>query len=136
MEKAKVICDTDVMIDYLDPLHARHTSAKQFLEDAIELDFVTISAITKLELMRGMQNKVGLIKLIKNLNRFNILLINPEITSISLRLMESYKLSHNLAIPDCFIAATAIHTGFELFTYNVKDYKFISGLQLYIAITE
>jgi predicted nucleic acid-binding protein len=131
VEKIKVICDTDVMIDYLDHLQSRHNSSKQFLENAIGLDLITLSAITKMELMAGALNKTALSSINKNINRFNILLINPEITSIALHLVESYKLSHNLAIPDSLIAATAIHTGLELFTFNVRDFKFIPGLQLY-----
>jgi len=124
------------MIDYLDHVQTRHLAAKQFIENAIGLDFVTLSAITKMELMMGAQNKVDLIKLNKNISRFNILLINPEITSISLRLIENYKLSHNLAIADSLIAATAIHAGFKLFTFNTKDFRFIPGLQLYQSINQ
>jgi predicted nucleic acid-binding protein len=131
VEKVNVICDTDVMIDYLDHFQTRHPSAKQIVEKGIGLDNVTLSAITKMELMAGAPNKVGLKTLNKNINRFNILLINPEISSIALQLVEKYKLSHNLAIPDSLIAATAIHTGFKLFTFNTKDFKFITGLQLY-----
>ncbi|MDB4902120.1 MAG: type toxin-antitoxin system VapC family toxin [Mucilaginibacter sp.] len=136
MEKIKVICDTDVMIDYLDHRQTRHLSAKQFLDNEIGLDFVTLSAITKMELIAGISNKDTLIKLNKNIKRFNILLINAEITSIALQLIESFKLSHNLAIPDSLIAATAIHTGFKLFTFNTKDFKFIPNLQLYQSIVQ
>ena len=131
MEKAKVICDTDVLIDYLDRAQTRYLSAKQCLESGIGLDFVTISAITKMELMVGVLNKNDLTLLNKNINRFHILLINPEITSIAMQLVETYKLSHNLAIPDSLIAATAIHTGFKLFTFNTKDFRFIPRLQLF-----
>ena len=131
MEKAEVICDTDVMIDYLDHLQARHLFAKQLIENSIGLNFVTLSAITKMELIVGAQNKANLTKLNKNINRFNILLVNPEITSIEIQLVESHKLSHNMAIPDSLIAATAIHTGFKLFTFNKKDFKFVPGLQLF-----
>ena len=84
-----------------------------------------------MELIVGAQNKANLTKLNKNINRFNILLVNPEITSIAIQLVESYKLSHNMAIPDSLIAATAIHTGFKLFTFNKKDFKFVPGLQLF-----
>lgn len=40
-------------------------------------------------------------------------------------------LSHGLAIPDALIAATSLETGLRLFTYNVRDFKFIKGLNLY-----
>ena len=90
-----------------------------------------LPAITKMELLAGAPSKAGLLKLNENINRFNVLLINGEITSIAIRLIEKYKLSHNLAIPDGLIAATAIYTGLKLFTFNTKDFKFISGLELF-----
>jgi tRNA(fMet)-specific endonuclease VapC len=48
-----------------------------------------------------------------------------------LELLSKYALSHKLAIPDGFIAATAITNDVELFTLNVKDYRFIDDLKLY-----
>jgi tRNA(fMet)-specific endonuclease VapC len=36
-----------------------------------------------------------------------------------------------LAIPDGFIAATAIAGNIELFTLNVKDFRYIDELKLY-----
>src|ERR1700688_2997801 len=122
------------MIDYLDHRQTRHPSAKQFLDNEIGLDFVALSAITKMELIAGVSNKEALIKLNKNINRFNTLLINPEITSLALQLIETFKLSHNLAIPDSLIAATTIFTGFKLFTFNTKDFIFIPDLQLYQGV--
>ena len=67
----------------------------------------------------------------ENINRFNVLLINKEISSIAIQLINDYKLSHNLAIPDSLIAATSIHTGLKLLTFNVRDFKFIANLKLY-----
>jgi predicted nucleic acid-binding protein len=131
MAKKQVICDTDVMIDYWDTSCKRHSMTKQCLENDIELDNVIISAITKMELLMGSRNKVDETKIKKKLLRFNTALINNEITSESIELFVSFRLSHNLAIPDCFIAATANVMGLELFTYNVKDFKFINGLRLF-----
>jgi predicted nucleic acid-binding protein len=45
--------------------------------------------------------------------------------------METYKLSHGIEIPDALIAATALYKNYELYTYNIKDYKFIHKLKLY-----
>ena len=81
----------------------------------------------------GALNKADLSAIKKNMNRFNILLINPEISQIAIQLIEQYKLSHNLAMADSLIAATSIHTGFKLFTFNVKDYTFILVVCYYIT---
>jgi len=53
--KKIVIYDTDVMIDYLNINSQRHASAKNALENTIELQNVLLSAITKMELIRGNQ---------------------------------------------------------------------------------
>lgn len=131
MAKKKIICDTDVMIDYWDSFQKRQVSTKNILDNQILLDNIVLSAITKMELISGATNKTDLNKVSKYLNRFNIALINDEITIKAFDLLEKYKLSHSLSIPDCFIASTAIVTGLELFTYNLKDYKFIPQLKLY-----
>lgn len=80
MAKEKIICDTDVMIDYWDKTRFRHTATKSTLEKSIELDNVVLSAITKMELMQGATNKTEMAKITKKLNRFNIALINDDIT--------------------------------------------------------
>ena len=131
MAKKKIICDTDIMIDYWDTSQKRYSSTVEILDNQIGLDNIVLSAITKMELISGATNKNDLNKISKSLNRFNIALINNEITIEGFHLLEKYKLSHGLNLPDCFIAATAIVAELELFTYNVKDYKFISHLKLY-----
>jgi predicted nucleic acid-binding protein len=131
MEKKLVVCDTDVMIDYWNNTSKRHEQTKDILENKIGIDNIIISAITRMELLAGAGNKEDEIKIKKRVLRFNTALINNEITEEAIRLLESYRLSHGLAIPDCIIAATASVTGLELFTYNNKDYKFITKLKLY-----
>ncbi len=67
----------------------------------------------------------------KKLSRFNIALINNDITLEAFELLQTYRLSHGLALPDCLIAATAKITELVLFTYNTKDYKLIAELKLF-----
>ena len=131
MAAKQVICDTDVMIDYLDSRHTRHIKTKEILEDIIGLDNVVLSGITQLELMLGALHKQDLIKIKKSISRFIIILVNQHINIKASSLIETYALSHGLALPDSIIAATAVVPGLELFTYNVKDYKFISELSLF-----
>lgn len=131
MAKKKIICDTDVMIDYWDKTKSRHTSTKEIIENSIELDNMILSAVTKMELMPGASNKTDMSRITNKLARFNIPLINSNITLQSFTLLQNYRLSHGLSIPDSIIAATALITDLELFTYNTKDFKFISQLKLY-----
>lgn len=127
----KIVCDTDVMIDYWDLSNPRHSQTKSILEDIITLDNVVLSAITKMELMLGATNKRELKKIAEKLHRFDIALISNEITAKAMILLSNYHLSHGLAIPDCLIASTAIIAEMELFTYNIRDYKFIQELNLF-----
>ncbi|MFH1051483.1 MAG: PIN domain-containing protein [bacterium] len=57
--------------------------------------------------------------------------IDNEINNKFIELMNQYSLSHKLSIPDSIIAATAIINNVRLFTLNLKDFKFISDLELY-----
>jgi predicted nucleic acid-binding protein len=134
MAKEKVICDTDVLIDYFDANQKRHLQTKPILEQNIGISNILISSITKMELISGATNKADLNTIIKKLNRFSILLINEAINLRAIDLVQSYRLSHGLALADAMIAATAIQTDLELFTYNVKDFKFVSKLTLYERI--
>jgi predicted nucleic acid-binding protein len=131
MAAQQVICDTDVMIDFWEPKNQRHNATKKTIEIKIGVDNIVLTAITKIELLKGAVNKADIQKISSKLSRFNIELINADITLKAFSLIEKYSLSNGLALPDGFIAATAIVMDLQLFTYNVKDYKFIDGLSLY-----
>ena len=135
MATNKVICDTDVIIDYWDTAKPRHVFTKDIIDNVIGLNNIFISAITQIELLIGAFNKLELIKISQNLQRFNIISIDDVTTSFAVELIKEYTLSHNLALPDGLIAASSIASGIDLFTYNVKDYKFIKGLKLYKPAT-
>lgn len=128
MEK-KIIADTDVLIDYLDESKSRHDNTVIILENKNII--ISISSITVMELIVGAVNKTHLNRINKELKGFLTILPNPEIALIAIRLLRQYHLSHGLKIQDCFIAATALFVKIPLFTYNIKDFKFIDGLELY-----
>ncbi len=58
-------------------------------------------------------------------------LIDDGITTTAIQLLQNYKLSHGLALPDALIAATAMILKCDLYTHNLKDYKFINGLVIF-----
>lgn len=131
MATNKVICDTDVIIDYWDNKKVRHTVTKHVIDDVIGTSNVWISAITQIELLIGAFDKSELLKISKALNRFSIITINDAVTNNAVKLIKEYTLSHGLALPDALIASTSLQSGIELFTYNLKDYKFIEGIKLF-----
>ncbi|MDD2717422.1 MAG: type II toxin-antitoxin system VapC family toxin [Candidatus Wallbacteria bacterium] len=120
-----ILCDTNVMIEYLksDP----RTVARV---NKIGFPNIALSSITMMELSVGALNKNELRKIQKSLRPLPLLHIDNEISETALQLIEKYSKSHNLQIPDALIAATAIANNFKLLTYNLKDFQYIEGLQL------
>jgi len=67
----------------------------------------------------------------KKINSYNILHFNEDVSKNAIDIINKFKLSHNIQIPDAIIAAMSIVYDLELFTYNKKDFKFIPGIKLY-----
>ena len=121
-----ILCDTDIFIEAF----KNNTSATGLLR-RIGFQNVALSAISLMELYFGALNKRELAKIKSSLQRLEIVNLDNEITEKAINLIEKYAKSHGLHIPDALIAATAICQRMELLTYNVKDFKFIKGLNLY-----
>lgn len=127
MEQKKVVlCDTDVMIEFYRGNQEIITELKN-----IGQEYIAISYITAGELIFGAFNKRDLTKLKKDIEHIALFDIDNKICEIFIDLLIKYTLSHHLAVPDGFIAATAIANDVELFTLNKKDFKFITGLKLH-----
>ncbi len=47
---------------------------------------------------------------------------------MAVKMVKEYSLSHKLALPDALIGATAIYHRLELYTLNVKDFKFLNEI--------
>jgi predicted nucleic acid-binding protein len=87
MEQNLILCDIDVIIDFLDQSQQRHPQTKKIIDE--------------------------------------------KISRQAFNLLNKYNLEFGLLIPDCFIASTSLSSGFELFTYDVKDYQFIKNLKFF-----
>jgi len=95
---------------------------------------IAISAVTYIEVIRGLKNKERLQKwksLISELH-IRVFPLNETISAKAMFWSEEYTLSHGLELADALIAATANTHGLTLFTGNDKDYRYISGLKLKI----
>jgi len=125
-----IICDTDVLIELFDNKRTRHNFTKELINE-VGIENVLLTAISRMELIKGAIHKNDSIQIAKKIKKFDTILINPEITLRSIDLINNYHLSHGLNIPDALIAATSIEVGLELFTFNIKDFKFIKHLNLF-----
>ena len=123
---ALTIFDTDILIN----VGRGETEAINCLQNYAQTSAPAISIITQMELIVGCRDKKELHSLTKFLKQFQILEINKSISAKSVALLEQYRLSHGLLIPDALIAATAIEADESFITKNQKDFRFISKLKL------
>lgn len=121
-----ILCDTNILIEF----YKNNPRIGQELR-TIGQSQLAISVVTEAELYYGALDRRELQKIKRHLASLARIPIDPGISSRFLDLMETYTLSHNLSLPDALIAATAIVQGIELYTLNVKDFRFIVDLKLY-----
>lgn len=121
-----IIIDTDILID-----------AGRGLGDAVScLDEIerqaglAVSIVSIMELTIGCRNKTELRTLERFVRRFQIVMLNEQISGTALDLLRRYRLSHGLLIPDALIAATALSLEMSLVSKNQRDYRFIEQLSL------
>ena len=121
-----ILCDTNILIEF-------YRGRADVIEtlSAVGVSSLVISVITVGELYFGARDKREMKTLRENLSLLRQLPIDKEISRLHLELLEKYSLSHRLNIPDALIAATALHYSIPLYTLNVKDFHYISGLDLY-----
>lgn len=84
-----------------------------------------------MELLQGMGNKIELAQMKKKLKYFDVFQFDEPISLKSIELIEQFRLSDNLQIPDAIIGATAIINQVPFFTYNLKDFRFMPNIILY-----
>ncbi|HEY9702449.1 MAG TPA: type II toxin-antitoxin system VapC family toxin [Allocoleopsis sp.] len=121
-----ILCDTNILIEF-------YKNNPQIINElrSIGINQLAISTITQAELYYGAINKIELQKIKKHLGLLHIFPVDVMVSTKFIELMETYSLSHKLSIPDALIAATALSNNIDLYTLNVKDFRFIKGLNLH-----
>ena len=119
-----VFVDSCIVIDY--------TKKVQRVISAIDMiDQPCFNFIVEMELLQGARNKRDLVAIQQQLESFSLLNCPPEVESLSTNLIATFNLSHNLTIGDAVIAATCLTYDIPLWTYNLKDFRFIPGIELF-----
>ena len=124
-----ILCDTNILIDLYRGNQKIVSLLKQIGEENI-----AISDITTAEIFFGARDRKDLIFLEKQLQQIAKLAVNESTSKLAVELIIKYSLSDRLSLADAFIASTAIQYDFPLFTLNVKDFRYIDGLQLYPSL--
>ena len=119
----KILVDSCIFIDIF--------RGDQKLYKLVKSLNVVINPIIYMELLQGAKNKQEQIQINNFLNYFDYIPLNEAISSKSIELIKLYSNSHNLLIPDAMIAATSLLNGFPLFTFNLKDFRYIPELTFY-----
>jgi len=119
-----IVLDTNILIEILKNNQSTIQKIQSFD------DTLVISSISVMELYFGAFNKAELLKLEKFISLFPIIHLNESISKLSMKLIQEYTKSHHLDIPDSLIASTTLSIDGKLFTYNLKDFKYIKDLNL------
>jgi predicted nucleic acid-binding protein len=114
------LCDTNIIIEF----YKNNGKVVNELRH-IGINQLAISVITQAELYYGAINKVELRKIRKHLEILTIFPVDIVVSTKFIELMETYSLSHKLSIPDALIAFTALVYNLDLYTLNLKDFRFI-----------
>jgi predicted nucleic acid-binding protein len=124
-----MLVDTDVLIWHL----RGYAQATRRLD---QLDRLTLSSVSYLEVLQGLRDKSELAAIKKMLqHRAAVLLpVSEPITQRAIELMEALTLSHGLQMGDALIAATALEHGLPVLTANVKHFSVIEGLAVEVFV--
>ena len=120
-----MIIDTDVLIWYL----RGNINAKSIVEKNIPF---SISAVTYMELIQGMKDKIEFRKFQKQIKKWKteVIHVDQEISARAIFYVQEYFLSHSMKMADALIAATVLQTSDVLITANDKHYKYIPNIEI------
>jgi len=121
-----ILCDTNILIEFY-----RGRADVMTAFSSIGVSNLAVSVVTVGELFYGARDKRELRSLREHLSLLTQIAIDEEISDLYLGLLEKYALSHRLSIPDALIAATALRHAMPLYTLNIRDFRYISGLAIY-----
>ena len=124
-----VLCDTNILIH---AFNGRFDTIQAL--NNIGYANILLSAITVMELYQGMGNKTELAQMKKKIKYFDVIQFDDQVSEKSIELIAQFRLSHDLQIPDAIIGATAIVHQIPLFTYNLKDFRFMPDIILHTPI--
>jgi predicted nucleic acid-binding protein len=83
-----------------------------------------------MELYIGAINKQDLREIKTKLQGFKLLETEQNIMNLSTQIIENFSLSHGAKIQDSIIASTCLINNLPIYTYNVKDFRYIPNLEI------
>ncbi len=119
------LVDTDVLVDCL-----RGTVPARAWLEQVATDSFGIPGVVAMELVMGCQDREALTQIQRFLGTF--VMVWPEASEFAAAydLLLAHRLISGLNIPDCLIAATALTRAARLYTFNLKHFQAVSGLDV------
>jgi tRNA(fMet)-specific endonuclease VapC len=119
------LVDTDVLVDCL-----RGTDPAKAWLDELAMDSFTVPAPAAMELVMGCRDREDLRRVRMFLGTFEIAWPEASEFASAYDLLLTHRLSSGLSIPDCLIAATALNRAARLYTFNLKHFQIVVGLDV------
>jgi predicted nucleic acid-binding protein len=120
-----ILLDTDILVECL----RGRPLARQWLTQNDQTGF-EIPAIAAMELIVGCRDTSELRHLQKFLGSFRIASPDASDFAAAFELLASHHLGSGLGIPDCVIAAMALNRSARLYSFNLKHFGVVQGLDV------
>ena len=120
-----ILIDTDILVESL----RGSIEATTWLA-SIRSETFGIPGVVAMELLMGCRNQNDLQRVRKFLSSFQVIWPDATDSACAYDLLLEHRLSSGLGIPDCLIAATALVRGARLFSFNIKHFGVIPGLEV------
>lgn len=114
--------DTAVLVNML----RQHEPALRWAEANTSLNFA-ITPLVWMELVFGATNKAHLQHVTHFMSLFDMVMLAEDDLVWAMMQLERFRLSHNVGILDCLIAAPAARLGLPLYTHNLKHFTPLLG---------
>ena len=118
--------DTDVLIETL----RGRTEAGDWLR-SVGSQHIGISVLVRMEILQGAQNRREQTLLSREMSRYTLVHLEHTDSETALGWFESFHLSHGVGMMDCLIAAAAVRLGVPLYSFNLKHYSALPGLDVH-----
>jgi len=120
-----ILLDTDILIECL----RGRPLAAEWLSTAAGQEF-GVPGIVAMELVAGCRNRSEQDQIQRFAGRFPVLWPEAAEFALAFDLLIAHRLISGLGIPDCLIAAMALHRKVPLYSFNLKHFAKIPGLEV------
>ncbi len=123
MDEVDFLLDTDVVIELMREVDDVVAWAGAHRDKAIGM-----SMLVRAEVLAGAGSRQEQDEIHRELRKYATIHIAPVDSRQAVEWFEQFHLSHGLGIVDCLIAASSVRLGKPLYTFNMKHFRAIPGL--------